>query len=312
MFYEYAVDPKCFANWDSFRLLIGQFGWKQGRLISKFPRNWKKRVHDIIQENQINNKKLTFMQHQKITDELEKNIFIKSNQRFDSSNCDWLNNAIHNITVFRAIIAYDNLEICDKVLIASELIPDDFLWKVEFTDIIPSTPDELCKCVEKLLQESSEILFIDPYFFRRDKAKDRLRWLTTLEKFIAVVNKKEDTFLQYHLEISDEEYFKPEEKRKEDFQKECDKEIKKLLPYGRIITFFRWKKIDHSGDKFHARYVLTNLGGVWFDVGLDKGKSGETTNVARLEDKVWNSRFNSFKEGSKVYEFVDKVDVIGE
>lgn len=163
----------------------------------------------------------------------------------------------------------------------------------------------------KLLKQSSKILFIDPYFFKRDNEKYKGKWLVTLKKFIEV-EKKENTVFEYHLEISDNEYIKKPDKRKEDFQIDCDNSIKNILPFGIKITLYRWKKIDHTGDKFHARYILTDLGGVWFDVGLDKGKSGETTNVARLEDKVWKTRLDSFKEENKVYDFVDKVEVVGE
>lgn len=311
MFYQYAVDPRCFAEWDNFRLLRGQFGWKQGRLISKFPKKWKKIVHDYIQQNERDGKKMTFIQKQRVTDELAKKIFINSGCNFEANQCDWLNNAINCSTAFRAILAKDNPSNHTNVLVASELTPDDDLWKNEFTDIVLSTPDDLCKCVELLLKESEKVLFVDPYFFRRDNDKENMRWIITLKKFLEVENKNKTVDLQYHIEISDGEFIKEPDKRKGDFETQCDK-IKKILSKGRIITIFRWKKKEHIGDKFHARYILTDLGGVWFDVGLDKGKSGETTNVARLEGKVWNNRLNSFKEGSQVYDFVDKIEVIGE
>ena len=34
MFYEYAVDPECYADAEQIKRLTGEFGWCDGRLIS--------------------------------------------------------------------------------------------------------------------------------------------------------------------------------------------------------------------------------------------------------------------------------------
>lgn len=305
MFYEYAVDPKCFANWDSFRPLKGQFGWKQGRLISKFPKEWVRIVVKLIAEN---SKNLTFKQRKSMEDELTKysnSIFIRSDLKLDESK-DWLNNAINFSKLFDAIITCENEINNDKILIASELTPEDSLWSATSTGIVACTPDDLCRCVQKLLLASSHILFIDPYF-----KPYKNKWLVTLKKFISVATEKRTPILEYHLKIEDNEYIKPENIRQKDFEEECNRHLRKLLPRGRKLILVRWKQIDHSGDKFHARYVLTEHGGVWFDVGLDSGGPGEFTNVARLDEKTWQHRWNSFQKNSNAYEYVDKVEVTG-
>lgn len=211
MFYKYAIDPKCFAEWDSFRSFIGNLGWKQGRLISKFPRKWRKLVDENIEKSKKEGKTMTFKQKQKITqvlDELTRNnILINSGCEFKNET-SWLDNAIHCSSEFHAIIAQDKPIDHSNVLIAQELTLDDDLWKNEFTDIVPSTPQGLCKCAELLLKESKKIIFIDPYFLKKDNEKDKQRWLATLRNFIEVSNKEDNTIFEYHLEINDSEYFK--------------------------------------------------------------------------------------------------------
>lgn len=310
MFYDYAVDPICYSNWDSFQSLEGQFGWEKGRLIAEFPKNkWIKIVTKLLNDNP---KKLTPEQKRKIDVEIERfsmhknRFFVRSDYRSNALK-EWvLNDVINYSELFHAIVACDKPRNHDSLLMATDLAYAP-LWNIESDDIVAFEPNNLCRCVEKLLMVSQRILFIDPLF-----KPDKERWILTLEKFISVATSKRTPILEYHLKIDDKEYIKPENERKANFEEECNKYIKKILPHGRKLTLFRWSKIDHSGDKFHARYILTEHGGVGFDVGLDSGGSGETTDVRRLSEKTRLRRWNSFQEGSKIYEYVDKVDVVGE
>jgi len=51
-----------------------------------------------------------------------------------------------------------------------------------------------------------------------------------------------------------------------------------------------------GGETFHARYVLTERGGIRFDVGLDEGPVGETTDVTLLDTQLHITRWNDFQE----------------
>ncbi len=43
MFKEYAVEPEAIAaSWETCRYLVELFGFHQGRLISRFPKTWKR------------------------------------------------------------------------------------------------------------------------------------------------------------------------------------------------------------------------------------------------------------------------------
>ena len=42
---EYAVEPAAIgADWETFRYLIDKFGFDKGRLISRMPKRWEKKV----------------------------------------------------------------------------------------------------------------------------------------------------------------------------------------------------------------------------------------------------------------------------
>ena len=69
------------------------------------------------------------------------------------------------------------------------------------------------------------------------------------------------------------------------------------LPSGVKVDLCFWNVLDR-GERLHSRYVLTDLGGLAFEGGLDEGTEGETTDVYLLDEKLWRSRYDNFKEGS--------------
>jgi hypothetical protein len=60
------------------------------------------------------------------------------------------------------------------------------------------------------------------------------------------------------------------------------------LPNDWQLTVCYWEKLP-SGGKPHARFLLTEIGGIYFDHGIDEG-DGETL-VTLLEDTVWEPLF---------------------
>src|SRR5690606_977065 len=46
MIHEFAVDPEALTGWQNFRYVVEKFGIPQGRLISRFPKEWKSLVYD--------------------------------------------------------------------------------------------------------------------------------------------------------------------------------------------------------------------------------------------------------------------------
>jgi stress response protein SCP2 len=117
--------------------------------------------------------------------------------------------------------------------------------------------------------------------------------------------------LEYHLSHS---AGKPQ---KEHFERKCQSKIYALLPIGTQVTFFRWQQRD-GGAVMHARYVLTELGGVRFDYGLDEGEDGETADVVLLDRQRHSQLWQSFQVNEMVrngqsthlpYDYFDEVTV---
>ena len=74
-----------------------------------------------------------------------------------------------------------------------------------------------------------------------------------------------------------------------------------------------WKQRDR-GKALHARYLLTNVGGMRVDHGLDEGAPGETTDIGLLSDEVYSSTWNDYQRNRKPtsFELVGELEIVGE
>ena len=81
MLYEYALDPWCLSEWETFIRLVEQFGIPYGRLISQFPKAWPRMVHEVCRN-------FTFRQRQIMGDKLvtlKRLALVRSGRVYDSS-----------------------------------------------------------------------------------------------------------------------------------------------------------------------------------------------------------------------------------
>ena len=76
------------------------------------------------------------------------------------------------------------------------------------------------------------------------------------------------------------------------------------------VHIYRWRQRD-GGEKLHNRYVLTELGGVQFHVGLDEGNPGETDEVDLLEEKVYAIRRSQYDPKAPAFDPADDVTIQG-
>jgi hypothetical protein len=318
MFYEYAVDPECYANVDQIKKLEGEFGWGEGRLISKFPKAWLAKVREA-QDAII--PKLKFRERGVLTEEwnwLRNNkdkCLINSGRDYDGNNHDWILNALHQneIKPFHAIIAHEKASVNQDVLTPSELTGRQSRWKIRYDDRIARSPEALCNCVSRLIEQSDKIKLVDPYFKPNKK-----EWINTLSAFI---NLGQNSEIEYHIKVEDkliendieiiknEKYQIKEKEWYKKFSENCQICIKPILPLNREIKLFLWCEIDPSHDWFHDRYVLTEKGGVRFEA-LNEGENpGKRTNVFRLSEELWKDRWNSLSDGSEDYKLLGTIQV---
>ena len=226
------------------------------------------------------------------------NKLVRMSRQYNKS-MPWLENAEeqHAQKPFHAIISNSNPRSLAEILIASDLHKTNPLWNIKRGVCMPRNASEIAKCVQPMLQLCSAVLFVDPHF---NPSKPEYRNTLRSLAMVASQNPKIRR-IEYHLGDKLESGY---------FKDECEKKLSSILPNGLEITFMRWQQLE-EGEKLHARYILTDIGGIGIEVGLDEGKTGETTDVSLLSEVVYSQRWECYQRETSAYRYVDKLTITG-
>jgi hypothetical protein len=195
----------------------------------------------------------------------------KMNRPYDRA-INWMLNvqAQQKQKPFHAVVGRRNEIEVDNFLNISELDDTHPLWKISHDAVVPRNAWDLASCARLLLQISKKIIIIDPNF---DPVEQRfIETLSLLLVFACVPHVPER--LELHAEYS----YHKNQRRENDWKEDCRTNLPPLIPDGFSVEIFQWEA-KWSGDKPHARYVLTERGGIRYDYGIDEG-AGQTTDVS--------------------------------
>jgi len=302
MHYEYALDPECVNNWSAFKYVVDQCGFEHGRLIVRFPGKWEREA--------INACKIQGVKRTDIVEKLRrmKNKLVVANRDYDTGS-PWLTNAArqHEVKPFHAIIALTNPKKHEKVLIAEEIDETTSLWCIQREKIVLRKALDLACCARKLLNVSEEIVLID-----RNFKPELPRFSETLSCFVNFTfeNNHQPRRLELHVEYKESPREAPPPI--EIWTERCQKHLRSCLPENAQLVIFRWRGHD-DGDKLHARYILTERGGIRFDYGLDEWEGdGQTTDVSLMGQSVYEKRWCDYRQETAAFKLVDSIVVYGE
>lgn len=288
MIHEFAVDPDALAGWHNFRYLVEHFGVENGRLISRFPKNWKRMVYEACNSCLPVEKKRIEEGLRGIEAKL-----LASGRSYDQSS-PWPPNAIrsHAERPFRAIITTPERAGSNPLLDVSVLCESTEAWAVPRGVAINRNAKDLGRAAQALLNCSREIRLVDPHF------SDAARFGRPLTEFIRhACAGRPLRLLEYHLKEDGctAEAFKSQLLRQQPYMN-LSNEVE--------IHFIRWNQLD-DGDALHPRYILTDLGGLRFEHGLDEGDEGETTDVECLATAIYRERWQQYHPDSGCFDLVD-------
>ena len=297
MYNEYAIEPKVLTTWSDFRVLDALIDWSKGRLISCYPKKWKRMIYDSL--------KCTPVERLRIVEKL-KDIDICMVRRIDSDydpSLSWLENALqeNNRSAFEKIIAEKNLD--DNPCIILGVDVDESTLPVS-SGIVKREPDEFALSLKMLLQCSENIILIDPHFRAEEP-----RFSNVLRKFFEVSEessyKRKNVQFELHTKIDLGEKL---EQHAETRINNMRHYLKDIIPEGAALTVFIWKE-KNGGERFHNRYVLSDLGGVTFGTGLDAAYGDETDDITRLNKEQYMHRYNQFKGMEPVFDLVKEAEI---
>jgi hypothetical protein len=283
-----------------------------GRLIANFPNRWKKMVLAALQANGSH----TALDYTKVEYHLQHDVSAKMvvrNAAYDHDNLDWLLQAEreHTKKPFRAIVSDSNPRSVHGVLRVSALDKEnDPRWKVNHDATILREPGALAQKAKSLFAISKRAKFIDP-----NCGFENERYRTSLTAFLAAIRASNPALndVEYHLRAKADLDF---------FRQQVQTSIPNstlVIPRGMKVHFIRWKQMP-ACDDLHPRYVLTDRGGLAYEVGLDAGKPGEKTRIYRLSDdghyEIWTQYDRNPKDPTgrslpAYFQFVDDFQIIG-
>lgn len=295
MFDEYAVEPEAIgASWSEFRYLIEKFGFDQGRLISKFPAHWFNMVLEVA-------KALPDVERKRVTVGLEraKRCVIDMRRPYNARLASWLENAVaeHGRLPFHAIISKINPQNAAQVLTVDEIDDAHKLFAAKRDTKIERLAEALAGIAAPLLIHSKTILFVDGYYDPSDR-----RYQRALKAYLqaATTNGTADKTCEIHF---------VDHQRKPDsaaIEREARHWFRGIIPNGITVTLYRWKRRD-GGEEFHARYILTDRGGIRFDEGLAEGRVGERSDVALMDPTLVQNRLDALHRDAVVFELIEPV-----
>jgi hypothetical protein len=298
MLFEYAVEPKAIgSNWKDFRYLIEKFGFDRGRLISRFPNNWERAVIEAAQRSGMGDVRL-----KSVVERLQKArsaAIIRTGRQYNPSVGDWIENALlqQATNPFHAIIATQNRGDRNFILVPDDVEDDHPLMVAPRNWEVERAGSNLATAMAPLLKFSKEVLFVDRFFNIQDD-----RYKETLRASLAVVATNGTQGARCEIHYGEHDRRPPLEL----VERNAGRWLAGVIPVGMSIKLFGWKE-KARGEDFHARYLLTDRGGMNVEAGFSAEGAHQKLLMALLELPVCQDKLAAFARGSTRYDLIEPV-----
>jgi len=262
MIKEFALEPDVLAtSFRDFSYFIEKFGVAQGRVISRFPKDWKRMVYQAAQASLGGTRELSRIEIR--LKEIKDDVLIESRRPSGEGTQPWLTRALaeHTRLPFSGIIARENQTAHPEVMISADLDDNDPRFQASGQEHINRTSNEIVECVSLLLNASKTVKLIDPFF-----NPARGRWRRMLGLVMARLNSNSQTGVTLEIHRSDDGTLLG------NMQGYFDTTIPNIRPAGISIQVFL-----HPMAVMHNRFILTNVGGASYHTGLDDNEDGNST-----------------------------------
>ncbi len=309
IFHEIAVEPETIRSLRDLQCVLGLAGFGKGRLISDFPNkgpkagsadgSWVSRV--------INSAKAVDIGKQGKIRELlitERKKILKSKRHF-FHNLPWLENARreNDLQQFSAMIidSLPDREIeCQLDDLGDDRSPA-CLRDDQHVRSVSKQPKQFAELLLPLLRRASALRFVDPHYLWWDEHSRQIRLSSKHAKVVTAIASRLATTDIGRIPKTVEFHTLQVRSDPQSCVSTFSAEMAGCLPRDWKAKVFVWSEIE-DGKRFHARYILTDAGGVGSDYGLDEGRnSGDMTDIYLLTETMRAQRTEDFSINSKVF-----------
>ena len=267
MLFEYAVEPELVATWAdprTGRYFIDRFGIGTPRLVSRYPKSWKRLVWEAWEASGMRGVGVAGRQRRRMETLIQHLSAAMVERRHPDWDADrsWVENAVDQQVGFHAVLARPNPAGDPRVLVADELDESTPRWAAQHGTTVPRKAEAIADAVGSMLRVATDIVFVDPYF-----APHRRRFVNVIVACMGAGGRGRvvgPARIRIFSSDNDERNGTYEK-----FRADCGKYLPRGFPAGQDVTIRRLGE-RKGGEKLHNRYILTELGGVSFGVGLDE------------------------------------------
>lgn len=296
MYAEYALDPDGLIDSALPKMLLDVFGKDSGRMLTALqdPRDWAIYIQQEIERRKDAGtiRPQQFLRVQTALEPLLKTPEARNERFFPqhprrplyNTSASWTENALsaHRIVPFAAVITND----CKGTVSPDDLDLEDPAFVQTPSTRVPRNAASLVQLLDSLLAVSTKLVLIDPHFQPREER---------FQALLPAIFDQHPHFKQAQIYLKDD-FRKPCDPRDfADWNCSPDKKDNLLLPGESLkITLLKERR---QGEKLHARYLLTEVGGVAVDPGLDidtRPNSGNTFLVTRLSSKIHRELWHEY------------------
>jgi hypothetical protein len=296
MIYEYAVDPSFFNSEGNACFILENFGRDHGRLISEIKKDhWISLVRDTIRNS--NNKPIarqTLKEALKILVKNKRALYCRQ-RRVEDSNWRTLTEKEHKKWPFRGILVEQYEGTNDHFLIRDINLSNKEKWLAPSSVTVEREPQEMVNAVSPMLENSREVMLVDRNFRLENSSGSFIgKYKNVLMCFLKFLANKQYgpsvNKLFYHLGINGiEEISNPAIRNMEN---SCIRHLKNDIPSGIKLEIAIW-----PWNQLHDRFLLTELGGIDFGIGLDEftGSNERTVRLKRISKDDHAQEWSKFK-----------------
>jgi hypothetical protein len=292
MISEYAVEPAAIgADWATFKDLIDRFGADKGRLISRFPRKWEKKVIHAAKAAGVPDVRLASIVERLRCGSYKIADFCRD---FDHER-DWIGNALreHEARPFHAIVCSSDAQGCAAALSPDDCADAEPRFSAPVSQDIVRAPEDIAGVLTALAAAAQEIDLVDPYFDLRATNGDYLAPLTELLARLAAMPVAPKT-IRIHFRTH------PTRPTPELLARDGERLTRGMIPDGYILELCEWQEIP-NGEDFHDRFFLTDIGGLMVGAGFSATGVAETATFSLLDYAHAQQLRGRFLVGAAVY-----------
>ncbi|NOY92018.1 MAG: hypothetical protein GXP55_12545 [Deltaproteobacteria bacterium] len=307
MIHAYAIEPQVVVGWSeprSYRFVWDKFGIGTPRVLLEFPvARWQDEVMTVAAREGLS--ELRWKRLDELLLVLRKGKVRRPGQAYDDA-VSWLENAEveHDrrrfLVIphpFAAIVAMANPRGHSAVIAEANLgRANDPRWAVATAATPSREAHALASAVAAMLHNCTELHIVDPHF-----GPENRRHRVVLETLSQVAASSAGRSLKVTVHCSNKSTL--------GFFEEKAAEIAQRLPTGVTVFFKRWAERD-GGERFHNRYLLTDIGGVTFGGGLDEApprqRASQTEDINLMDKSQYERRWRQFAGGRVQLALIDQ------